>query len=104
MLRTDLAGIDAGSEQQWVCAPALAGGGREVAVFGATTPELERLAAWPQARGVTSVALERRADRIAPHESSRPLDRTFLVDTRALARSSGGRVRRSGLSMAAAAA
>jgi len=91
VLRTDVAGIDVGSEQHWVCAPALAGGGREVAVFGATTPELQRLAAWLQARGVTAVALESTGVYwIAPHEvlEAAGFD-VCLVDTRALARVPG---------------
>jgi len=46
VVRADVAGIDVGSEQHWVCAPALTGNAREVAVLGATPPELERLAAW----------------------------------------------------------
>jgi transposase len=58
VLRPDVAGIDVGSGEHWVCAPSLAPPGRDVARFGATTPELEALAAWLTARGVTSVALE----------------------------------------------
>src|SRR5712692_10529854 len=53
-----VAGIDVGSEQHWVCAPAPTGVGREVAVFAATTPGLQQLAAWLKARAVRSVALE----------------------------------------------
>ena len=58
ILRPHVAGIDIGSQQHWVCAPALNGEDREVQVFAATTPELEKLAAWLQQRGVASVALE----------------------------------------------
>jgi hypothetical protein len=43
-VRMSVAGIDLGSEQHWVCAPALDGLGREVADFGGTTAELLRLA------------------------------------------------------------
>ena len=46
VLRPNVAGIDIGSKEHWVCAPALDGEGREVRVFGATTPELVQLAAW----------------------------------------------------------
>ena len=91
VLRTDVAGIDVGSEQHWVCAPALASDAREVAVFGATTPELQRLAVWLQARGVTSVALESTGVYwIALHEvlEAARLE-VRLVDTRALARVPG---------------
>jgi hypothetical protein len=33
-LRTNVAGMDLGSEEHWVCAPALEGAGREIARFG----------------------------------------------------------------------
>jgi predicted dienelactone hydrolase len=63
VLRADVAGIDVGSEEHWVCAPALTGEGREVARFAATTPGIEAVIAWLQARSVTSVALESRGAR-----------------------------------------
>ena len=44
VLRTNVAGIDLGSESHWVCAPTVDGQGREVQEFGATTPELEKMA------------------------------------------------------------
>ena len=53
-----VAGIDVGSKGHWVCAPAREGEGREVKVFGATPPELEKMAAWLLERGVESAALE----------------------------------------------
>jgi transposase len=91
VVRAHVAGIDVGSEQHWVCAPSLTGDEREVAVFGATTGELERLAAWLQARGVTSVALESTGVYwIAPHEVLEAAGfEVCLVDTRALARVPG---------------
>jgi hypothetical protein len=52
------AGIDIGSKQHWVCATAPEGSRREVEVFGATTPELQRMGAWLKERRVESVALE----------------------------------------------
>jgi len=55
-LRTHVAGIDLGSERHWVCAPTVDGQGREVQQFGATTPELEKMAAWLKERKVVSVA------------------------------------------------
>jgi transposase len=58
VLQPNVAGIDIGSQEHWVCAPALSGEGREVQKFAATTPELEKLAAWLQQRGVVSVAME----------------------------------------------
>lgn len=49
-----VAGIDIGSKPHWVCAPAREGSGREVEVFGATTPALHRMAAWLLERNVES--------------------------------------------------
>jgi hypothetical protein len=40
LVRADVAGMDIGSQRHWVCAPTQDGGGREIADFGATTPEL----------------------------------------------------------------
>ena len=57
VVRANVAGIDLGSESHWVCAPR-ADGGRDVEQFGATTPELERLAKWLKDRNVESVAME----------------------------------------------
>jgi hypothetical protein len=54
-VRAGAAGIDPGSETHWVCAPKAGGAGREVATFGATTPELEKLAAWLKERKVKTV-------------------------------------------------
>jgi transposase len=91
VLRRDVAGIDVGSEEHWVCAPTRTGEGREVAVFGATTPDLEQLITWLQERGVTAVALESTGVYwIVPHEM---LERAgfdvLLVDTRQLTRVPG---------------
>ena len=58
VLRTNVAGIDLGSKSHWVCAPTVDGQGREVKEFGATTPELEKMAAWLKERKVVSVAME----------------------------------------------
>ena len=58
VLRQNVAGIDLGSQSHWVCAPTMDGSGREVEEFGATTPELERLAKWLKERNVESVAME----------------------------------------------
>lgn len=86
-----VAGIDVGSEQHWVCAPATTGVGREVAVFDATTPGLQQLAAWLQARQVRSVALESTGVYWIPvHEvlEGQGFD-VVLVDTRTLGRVPG---------------
>lgn len=53
-----VAGIDVGSKEHWVCAPEDTDGKREVRVYGATTPELQNLAAWLLEQGVKSVAME----------------------------------------------
>ena len=85
------AGIDVGSEQHWVCAPARTGEGREVAVFAATTPGVEQLIVWLQERAVTTVALESTGVYwIVPHEMlERAGLEVRLVDTRELRRVPG---------------
>lgn len=85
------AGIDVGSEEHWACAPVREGDEREVARFAATTPGLEAMIAWLQARGITTVALESTGVYwIVPHEL---LERAglgvLLVDTRELRRVPG---------------
>jgi transposase len=97
VLRGNVAGIDVGSEEHWVCAPARTGRGREVAVFAATTPGVEQLAAWLKDRGVTSVALESTGVYwIVPHEilEAHSFD-VVLVDSRWLARVPGRKKDRS---------
>ena len=91
VLRSRVAGIDLGSETHWVCAPKVDGAGREVAKFGATTPELERMAAWLKERKVESVALESTGVYwIAPHEVLEKQGfEMVLVNTRELARVPG---------------
>src|SRR5580704_1723007 len=91
VVRREVAGIDLGSERHWVCAPTPDGGAREVADFGATTPELIRMAKWLQERQVESVAMESTGVYwIAPHEvlEAEGLE-VMLVDTRQLARVPG---------------
>src|ERR1700682_2586374 len=69
LIRGNVAGIDLGSQTHWVCASTVDGHAREVADFGATTPELIRLAEWLKARHVESVAMESTGVYwIAPHE------------------------------------
>lgn len=91
VIRPEVAGVDLGSERHWVCAPTVDGKAREVADFGATTPELMRLAEWLKARQVKSVAMESTGVYwIAPHEilEAQRLE-VLLVDTRQLARVPG---------------
>src|SRR6266542_1398706 len=91
VLRRDVAGIDVGSEQHWVCGPAREGFGREIAVFAATTPGLEQLTAWLRDRRVTSVALESTGVYwIVPHEMLEAAGfAVVLADTRTLGRVPG---------------
>jgi transposase len=91
VIRRNVAGIDLGSTQHWVCAPRKDGAGRDVEHFGATTPELERMAEWLKQRNVVSVAMESTGVYwIPPHEI---LERhgleVVLVNTRELARVPG---------------
>ena len=91
VIRQNVAGIDLGSEEHWVCAPMVDGKDREVTSFGATTAELLRLAEWLKARRVESVAMESTGVYwIAPHEvlEGQRLE-VLLVDTRQLARVPG---------------
>lgn len=91
VIRRDVAGIDLGSERHWVCAPAKDGAAREIADFGATTPELLRMAEWLKERRVKHVAMESTGVYwIAPHEILEAQGfEVLLVDTRQLARVPG---------------
>jgi transposase len=91
VVRRDAAGIDLGSERHWVCAPTPDGTVREVADFGATTPELIRMAKWLAERNVRSVAMESTGVYwIAPHEVLEGKGfEVLLVDTRQLAQVPG---------------
>src|SRR6266700_1847135 len=69
VVRRNVAGMDVGSQIHWVCAPTVDGLGREEETFGATTPELERMAQWLKERKVESVAMESTGVYwIVPHE------------------------------------
>src|SRR5947208_7029848 len=90
MIRAQVAGIDIGSERNWVCARGLEGSGREVENFGATTAELVRMAEWLKERKIESVAMESTGVYwIAPHEVLEKDFEVLLVDTRQLARVPG---------------
>jgi len=58
VLRPNVAGVDLGSQEHWVCGPPRADGKPNVQVFGTTTDELERLVAWLIDQEVESVAME----------------------------------------------
>ena len=91
VIRRGVAGIDLGSERHWVCAPTEDGAAREIADFGATTPELIRLSGWLKQRHVESVAMESTGVYwIAPHEILEGAGfELLLVDTRQLAQVPG---------------
>ena len=91
VVRRNVAGIDLGSEQHWVCGATVDGSAREVASFGATTAELLRMAEWLKARRVESVAMESTGVYwIAPHEVLEGQGlQVLLVDTRQLAQVPG---------------
>lgn len=54
----NVAGIDIGSTEHYVCGPTGADGEANVKVFGTTTPELKNLADWLTEQQVESVAME----------------------------------------------
>src|SRR5580658_2312932 len=91
VVRRNVAGIDLGSERHWVCAPSLDGTAREVADFGATTPELIRMGQWLKERQGESVAMESTGVYwIAPHEVLEGAGlEVLLVNTRQMARVPG---------------
>jgi transposase len=91
LVRRDVAGMDLGSERHWVCAATVDGTVREVADFGATTPELIRMAKWLRERNVRSVAMESTGVYwVAPHEVLEGEGfEVLLVDTRQLAQVPG---------------
>jgi len=91
VIRRNVAGIDLGSKDHWVCAPSRDGSGREVAKLGATTPELQRMVEWLKERQVESVALESTGVYwIPPYEVLEAHGfEVRLVDTRQLAQVPG---------------
>ena len=58
VLRPNVAGIDIGSREHWVCGPAREDGEPNVRVFGTTTDQLNELADWLVQQKVESVAME----------------------------------------------
>ena len=57
-IRRAVAGIDLGSREHWVCAPAGPDGALRVRTFMTTTGQLHALAEWLLEHGVESVAME----------------------------------------------
>jgi len=58
VIRPNVAGLDVGGMQHWVCGPSRADGKPNVRVFSTTTGELNALADWLLEQGVESVAME----------------------------------------------
>jgi hypothetical protein len=58
VIQPNVAGIDLGSIEHWVCGPDRKDGLPDVQTFGTTTPQLNKLADWLESRGVKSVAME----------------------------------------------
>lgn len=58
IIKPNVAGIDVGSTQHWVCGPPGVDGKPNVRVFGTTTRNLQELANWLAEHEVTSVAME----------------------------------------------
>ncbi len=58
VIRENVAGIDLGSREHWVCCPGADGQEPQVKTFTTTTPQLEKLADWLEAEGIESVAME----------------------------------------------
>ena len=57
-IRPQVAGIDLGSREHWVCAPEVTPRKPNVRTFGTTTEQLQQLADWLLEQGVESVAME----------------------------------------------
>jgi transposase len=90
-IQPNVAGIDIGSREMYVCGPPQEDGSRELPVFATTTQEIQACARWLQQRKVRSVAMESTGVYWIPVleilESS-GLE-TLLVDTRPLSRVPG---------------
>ena len=57
-IHPQVAGIDLGSREHWVCAPEVSEGTPNVRTFGTTMPQLQQLVDWLLEQGVESVAME----------------------------------------------
>ncbi len=58
VIQPQVAGVDIGSREHWVCSPAPDAGTPTVRAFGTTTAQLQALVQWLQSAGVRSVAME----------------------------------------------
>ena len=91
VIQPDVAGIDIGSSEMFVCGPADQEGRREMQVFATTTEQIQKCVRWLKSQGVRSVAMESTGVYWIPvleiMESS-GLE-VLLVDTRPLSRVPG---------------
>ena len=90
-IQQNVAGIDIGSREMYVCGPVREDGNREIQVFATTTEGIQACAQWLQQRRVQSVAMESTGVYWIPVLEileSRGLE-TLLVDTRPLSRVPG---------------
>ena len=91
VIQSDVAGIDIGSREMFVCGPADQQGRREMQVFATTTQQIQRCVGWLKQQKVRSVAMESTGVYWIPvleiMESS-GLE-VLLVDTRPLSRVPG---------------
>jgi transposase len=58
VIQPQVAGIDIGSREHWVCGPVPPDGAPPVQAFGTTTEQLQAVGEWLQGLGVRSVAME----------------------------------------------
>ncbi|MDH3770759.1 MAG: IS110 family transposase [Nitrospirota bacterium] len=58
VIRPDVAGIDLGATEHWVCGPVRSDRKLNIKCFRSTTPQLYELAGWLSRQGVRSVAME----------------------------------------------
>jgi transposase len=91
-IRPNVAGIDIGSREMYICGPVREDGTREIAVFPTTTEGIQRAIEWLLVRKVESVAMESTGVYwIAPFEMMEATGKLemLLVDTRPLSRVPG---------------
>ncbi len=91
VIQSDVAGIDIGSREMFVCGPADQQGRREMRVFATTTEQIQECVRWLKQQEVRSVAMESTGVYWIPVleiMESRGLE-VLLVDTRPLSRVPG---------------
>jgi len=91
VLHENVAGVDLGSTEHWVCCPSTTQNDPNVRVFGTTTVQLERLCRWLKEQNVVSVAMESTGVYWIPlfEMLERKGIKALLVDSRHLSRVPG---------------